>query len=112
MSKDIYGSLNGNNLLDAVPLTAGISGIFSITAICSSNSGICADLVDGIFSLGFHKTAGSPDLIDTSATANGTLTLAGTVVTTAPVPEPSTIVLFGTALAGFAVMRRRRRRAS
>jgi hypothetical protein len=100
----ILGSLNG--LTCAPPCTGGVTVTFSSSIISP-----VPDFLDGVFSLGFHVSAGALQLtsVEGEATnhAGDSATVSGVA---AAVPEPGMPGLLAVALGILALSRRRSRR--
>lgn len=113
---DFYDGLNGSGFLGSQTQTLPTVASWSAGADCPSVTAYCAGVLDGIFSIGLHLTAGAADFSDspiapTSAAFNGVddgvAGVDGTLVTRS-VPEPGTGALLGLAFAGIGLARRRR----
>ncbi|QEM68561.1 PEP-CTERM sorting domain-containing protein [Geobacter sp. FeAm09] len=79
----------------------GHSGTLTVTFDASALAALTADLKDGYFGFAFD-----PDCHWYDSSMAFTYTTA-----TAPVPEPSTVILLGAGMAGVALLRRRNRKA-
>jgi hypothetical protein len=105
---DVFKGLNGTGGVDfsAGPVTCGPCGNGMLQITITYNLGASADVLDGVFSVGFRLGSGAMDLSTIVATATNaagaSLTLPGTPVS---VPEPGTMSLV---LLALAVMARRR----
>jgi hypothetical protein len=116
VSFDFYDGLNGSGFLGSRTQTLSTVGPWSAGVDCPSVTAYCAGVLDGIFSIGLHLTAGAADFSDspiapTSAAFNGVddgvAGVDGTLATRS-VPEPGTLALIGLAFAGMGWARRRK----
>jgi len=105
---DVFNGLNGTGgvAFFVGPVTCGPCGNGQVQVQITFNPGAPADILDGVFSVGFRLGSGAMDLSSIVATATNvagaSLTLPGTP---ASVPEPGTMSLV---LLALAVMARRR----
>ncbi len=113
---DFYDGLNGSGLLGSQTTTLPSTGSWEAGADCPSATSYCAGVLDGIFSIGLHLTAGAAGFSDSPiaptssafdagiedavAEVNGTLG-------TRSVPEPATIALLGVGMAAIGFAKRR-----
>jgi len=94
---DVFKNVNATGGVDfsVGPVSCTICGSGQLQITLDYVSGSSADILDGIFSIGFRLGSGAMDLTSIAATAanaaGGTATLTGAPTT---VPEPSTISLF------------------
>jgi hypothetical protein len=105
---DVFKDVNGTGGVDFFvgPIACTICGNGQVQIQITYNLGASADILDGIFSVGFRLGSGAMDLTSVVATATnaagGFVTLPGTPVS---VPEPGTM---GLVLLALAVMARKR----
>jgi hypothetical protein len=105
---DVFKGLNGTGGVDffAGPISCTMCGNGQVQITITYSSGASADILDGVFSVGFRLGSGAMDLTSIVATATNSagasLTLPGTPVS---VPEPGTMSLV---LLALAVMARKR----
>jgi hypothetical protein len=87
---------------------------------CPSATAYCTDVLDGIFSIGIHLTAGAADFSDSPIApsssaydfgAEDAVAVVDGTLGTRSVPEPGTIALLAIGMAGIGFARRRARRA-
>jgi len=99
---DVFKNVNGTGGVDLAvgPVSCTICGSGAVQITIDYMSGSSADILDGIFSIGFRLGSGAMDFASIAATATnatgGAVTVPGAP---ASVPEPSTISLFLLALA-------------
>lgn len=105
---DVFKGLNGAGGVDfsAGPITCTMCGNGQVQITITYSLGASADILDGVFSVGFRLGSGAMDLTSVAATATNaagaSLTLPGTPVN---VPEPGTM---GLVLVALAVLARKR----
>ena len=102
---DVFNGLNGTGGVDFFlgPVSCALCGNGMLQITIMYNSLASADVLDGVFSVGFRLGSGAMDLTSVIATATNaagaSLTLPGTPVS---VPEPGTMSLVLLALAAMA----------